>query len=197
MTVIFQYLQDFLIQHTLLSPIVYILSHIVFAIFLIPCSPMAVIAGAIWGKWLGLFISILSAFLASCSTFLLSRFYLKKRIYHFLNKRYSRTDWFLEQTKKHGWKFVAYVQLNPAAPGSTLGYLFGLTNIEFPKYAMYLFVFMLPLQLLLVFIGASLSSILTGKIAWLVLEIPIGLLTIYFVYQIINKKINKGIEANE
>lgn len=155
MTDIFNWTHYFLAQHSILAPLAYVVLHTFFAIFLIPCSPMTVIAGALWGKWLGLGISVVSAVLSSCVTFGLARHFFKNKIYAFLIKRFPKTDWFLGQTKKHGWKFVASVQLNPAAPASTLGYLFGLTNIEFSIYLMFSVLFMLPLQFLLVVFGDS------------------------------------------
>lgn len=184
----FQWLQNYLLEHTLFSPVIYLVSHILFAIFLIPCSPMALLAGAIWGKGMGLGISMFSAFLSSCITFGLSRFFLKNRIYQFLSKRYSKIDWFLEQTTIHGWKFVAGVQLNPAAPASTLGYLFGLSNIPFFVYAMYLLLFMIPLQLLFVITGDSFSIVYSSQLFWPLVGILLIFFVIYFFYK---KKLNK------
>lgn len=178
---VFAQLQSYLAVHTLLAPFVFAFFHIVFAVCIIPCSPMALIAGALWGKWLGLGISIASAFLASCTTFALARLLFRKKIYSFLVKKYAKTDWFLEQTKKHGWKFVAFTQLNPAAPGSTLGYIFGLTEISFSVYAIFLLVFMLPLQVILVLCGDSMPTLLTGKMPWLLLLVML-LVILYFVY---------------
>lgn len=176
-----EWIQAYTSNHSILGPLVYVLVHILFAVFIIPCSPMAVIAGILWGKWLGLGISIISAFLASITTFGLSRFFLKQKIYNFLSKKFKKTDWFLEQTRKNGWKFVATVQLNPAAPGSTLGYLFGLTNINFYIYAFFLLVFMLPLQIILVIFGDVLPKIASGKISWILLLIMLSMI-IYLFY---------------
>ncbi|MDP1615079.1 MAG: VTT domain-containing protein, partial [Methylococcales bacterium] len=116
----FEWIHYFLMQHPILSPLLYLVLHILCAVLIIPCSPMAVIAGALWGQWLGLGCSMLAAFLSSCVTFGLARYFLKAPLYRFFSRRYSKTDWFLDQTENHGWNFVAYVQLNPAAPRSTL-----------------------------------------------------------------------------
>ncbi len=180
LTVFFQAMQLFLMQHHVLSPVVYVIVHILLAVCVIPCSPMAVIAGVLWGKWLGLVISMTAAFLSSCTTFFLSRLFLRKKIYQILLKRYPKTDWFLTQTKKQGWKFVALVQLNPAAPGSTLGYLFGLSDIDFFIYGFFLMVFMLPLQLILVICGDAFPTLLTGKILW----IPASMMLLFAIYLI-------------
>jgi len=181
MHAMFHSIQVFLTHHMFLSPIVYVMSHVLFAVCLIPCSPMAVIAGALWGKWLGLGISIASAFLSSCTTFGLSRWLLRNKIYAFMSKRYAKTDWFLDQTKKQGWKFVATVQLNPVAPGSSLGYLFGLTRIEFSVYAFFLLLFMLPLQIILVICGDSFPSLFTGNAFWILAAVML-FAVVYLLY---------------
>lgn len=181
MSHIFEWMQVYLSAHPILAPILYAFFHIIFAICIIPCSPMAVIAGALWGKWLGLGISIISAFLASCTTFWLSRLFFRQKIYGFLVKKFKKTDWFLEQTRKNGWKFVATVQLNPAAPGSTLGYLFGLTNISFWVYAFFLLIFMLPLQIVLVLCGNVIPQFLSGKLSWIFLFIMLLIIIYLFI----------------
>jgi uncharacterized membrane protein YdjX (TVP38/TMEM64 family) len=197
LVIIFDWTQRLLLQHYLLSPIAYVFLHIVFAVCLIPCSPMALIAGAIWGKWMGLCISILAALLSSCTTFCLSRKYLKKKIYTFLSKRYSKTDWFLTQTKQHGWMFVASVQLNPAAPASALGYLFGLTGIEFSQYALLTILFMIPLQIILVVVGDSFSQALIGQASWLFLGGFFVLIVAHFMHRIFFKRANSVIKVSE
>lgn len=166
---IFEWMQVYLSQHAILAPFLYTVFHIIFAVCIIPCSPMAIIAGVLWGKWLGLAISICAAFLSSCTTFWLARRFFHNRVYKFLVSKFPKTDWFLEQTRKSGWKFVASVQLNPAAPGSTLGYLFGLTKISFTVYAFFLLIFMLPLQIILVLCGDSMPELLSGKVSWVLL----------------------------
>ena len=180
MTEFLQWMQIFLSTHPILSPILFAFFHVLFAVCVIPCSPMAVMAGLLWGKWLGLGISIVSAFLASSTTFWLSRFFFRKRVYAFLVKKFKKTDWFLEQTRRNGWKFVASVQLNPAAPGSTLGYLFGLTNISFLVYAFFLLLFMLPLQVILVLCGDIMPQLLSGKTPWILLFVT--LLVIVYLF---------------
>ena len=185
---IFEWIQHYLALHPFTSPVIYVLLHILFATCLIPCSPMTVIAGLLWGKWLGLIISVLGAFLSSCFTFGLSRVFFKNRVYQFLSKRYPQTDWFLEKTKVHGWKFVASAQLNPVVPGSVLGYLFGLTKIEFTLYAVYVILFMLPLQLLLVITGDSIPKIVDSNgSSWFVVEAVVILFLVLFVYKKMKK----------
>lgn len=195
--ILFSIIQNFLMAHPIGSPFIYVLTHIVLAVAIIPCSPMTVIAGAIWGKWVGLLISIFSASLSSFFTFFLSRRLFRDAAYRFFRARYPKTDWLLAQTQKHGWKFVALVQLNPLAPASTLGYLFGLTRISFPVYAMFTLLFMIPLQVALVFLGDAIPELKTKTG---VLEVWGGialLCAFYFLYKLLGKKIQSNFKIND
>ena len=196
LTLFFEALEHYLVLHPILAPIVYAGVHILCAVFFIPCSPMAIIAGILWGNTLGLLISVVSAFLASSTTFWLARRFIKNRLYAILSKRYAKTDWFLEQTRKHGWKFVATVQLNPAAPASTLGYLFGLTAIDFWVYAGFAMLFMLPLQFIFVFGGSYLPTLITQHTSWLFIGISLAI-TIYLLYNFLSKKNSPRSSANQ
>src|SRR3990167_8045737 len=95
----FYWLHTYLAARPVLSPILFTIFHMACAICIIPCSPMPVIAGLLWGKWLGLGISIFAAFVSACTTFWLARIFFRKTIYAFLAKRFKKTDWFLEQTE--------------------------------------------------------------------------------------------------
>lgn len=192
LTAIFSWIQHYFVQHSILAPVVYVVLHVLFAIFLIPCSAMTVIAGVLWGKGLGLGISIFSAFLSSTVTFGLARRFLKIKVYSFLVKRYSNTDWFLAQTKIHGWKFIASVQLNPAAPASAFGYLFGLSGIEFRVYAVFSLLFMLPLQLLLVFAGNSFYKGLISNSLWLCSIVILISIALYIFIKKFNPRVKLG-----
>lgn len=188
----YQWIQHYLLIHPFFSPLLFIFFHILFASCFLPCSPLSVIAGLLWGNWGGLAIASSAAFLSSCCTFGLSRIFLKHKIYQFLILRYPRTEWFLASAKKHEGKFIASVQLNPIVPGSTLGYLFGLTHIDFAVYARYLVLCMLPPQLLLVGAGSSLFQVINAeKMPWFSIAAVVFIFAIYFVYRIYNNKINK------
>lgn len=195
LTLFFEGLEHYLALHPILAPVLFAVTHILCAVFFIPCSPMAIIAGVLWGQWLGLGISILSAFFASSTTFWLARRFFRDKLYRMLSKKYPKTDWFLEQTRQQGWRFVATVQLNPAAPSSTLGYLFGLTGIEFYVYAFFAILFMLPLQFIFVIGGHYFPSLATQHTAWFLIGITLAI-TIYLLYNLLFKKGRKQSPAD-
>ena len=82
---------------------------------------------------------------------------------------------------------MATVQLNPAAPGSSLGYLFGLTGIAFSVYAFFLILFMLPLQIILVICGDSFPRLFTGNMLWIIAAVMV-VVVVYLLYGLRNEQ---------
>lgn len=163
------WLQPLLAAHPYLAPAIFIAVHVLLAVCLLPCSPMTLLAGALWGGRLGFVLSLAGALASMAVTFALARVVLRDRLERFLLRRYPRVAAILGRAVAHDWKLIAAVQMNPVVPGSSLGYPFGLTRIPFLRYLSLSFVFMLPLQLLLVQTGDSVIGAITStrSLRWL------------------------------
>ena len=167
------WLHPLLAAHPYLAPALFIAVHVLLAVCLLPCSPMTLLAGVLWGGRLGFVLSLAGALASMAVTFALARGVLRDRIEGFLLRRYPRVAELLGKAVEHDWKLIAAVQLNPAVPGSSLGYPFGLTRIPFLRYLSLSFVFMLPLQLLLVQTGDSVVGAITAtrSFRWLLASV--------------------------
>ncbi|MHB8621943.1 MAG: TVP38/TMEM64 family protein [Sulfuricaulis sp.] len=150
----------FLQNHRISAPVFFVLIHTLLAAFFIPCSPLTIIAGILWGQQYGILFATLGALSASCFTFIVGRYLAADYIRRHLNK--ATVTWALRQADKYGWKAVAFTQMNPVFPSSTLGYLYGLTHISFKTYIVTTLLFMLPLQIAFVSVGQSTRNILFG-----------------------------------
>jgi uncharacterized membrane protein YdjX (TVP38/TMEM64 family) len=157
------WIQPILLNHPLVAPIVFIGVHTLMAVFFLPCSPMTLMAGALWGGTYGLVVSICAAMMSSATTFLLSRSFLHSKIKNFLMSRYPKVGDLLAQVIVHDWKLIAISQLNPLIPASTMGYAFGLSQVTFARFLMFSAIFMLPLQVLFVVTGYSVASLLKSE----------------------------------
>lgn len=184
-------MQDLLRHHAFLATVAFVLVHIGLAACMLPCSPLTFAAGVLWGTWGGLAISIAAALLSSFTTFWLARRFFRIRVHAFLRRRFPVVDRILNATEVHGLKFIAAVQLNPALPASTFGYLFGLTNIGFPLYAGASFLFMLPLQFLLVVGGDSLGHYLLGRRYEALIAGVLTLVALYCSYRVLTRRVSK------
>ena len=147
-------LQDF----PMLAPLLFVIIHMVMAILILPCSPLTLMAGALWGGVYGLSLSIVGALASSAATFLLSRSLFHDRIHNFLLRRYPSVTNILARSATHDWKLVAVTQLNPMLPASVMGYVFGLTHLSLARYMLLSAIFMIPLQVLFVYTGHTVAT---------------------------------------
>lgn len=180
------WIQPILSNHPLAAPIVFIGVHTLMAVFFLPCSPMTLMAGALWGGTYGLVVSIFSAMVSSATTFLLSRSFLHGKIKRFLTHRYPKVAKLLDQAAAHDWKLIAISQMNPLIPASTMGYAFGLSRITLPRYLLFSGIFMLPLQVLFVMTGHSVTSLFTSDGQW---EVALALIFLVAIVPLVNKHI--------
>lgn len=184
------WIQPILAQHPLAAPIVFIVIHTLLAVFFLPCSPMTLLAGVLWGGGYGLSISMLAAIASSATTFFLSRSFLHRKIENFLLHRYPKVTELLAQAALHDWKIIAVSQLNPLVPASTLGYAFGLTPITLIRYILFSTIFMLPLQLLFVLTGYSLIGLFVSGGQW---GVTLALIFLVAMLLIFGKRIYRKI----
>lgn len=182
------WIQPILFNHPLAAPIVFIGVHTLMAVLFLPCSPMTLMAGALWGGVYGLAISMVAAMVSSATTFLLSRSFLRGKIESFLVHRYPKVAELLVQTAAHDWKIIAVSQLNPLMPSSTMGYAFGLSRVTFTRYLLFSGIFMLPLQALFVMTGHSVTSLFAADGNW---ELALALIFLVTIFLLVSKRIYK------
>lgn len=182
------WIQPILFNYPLAAPIVFIGVHTLMAVFFLPCSPMTLMAGALWGGVYGLAISMVAAMVSSATTFLLSRSFLRGKIESSLMHRYPKVAELLAQTAVHDWKLIAVSQLNPLMPSSTMGYVFGLSRVTLTRYLLFSGIFMLPLQALFVMTGHSVTSLFAADGNW---ELALALIFLVTILLLVSKRIYK------
>lgn len=175
-------LQLYLTKHTLLAPLLLVCLQLIFTILVLPCSTLTILAGVLWGVKLGIVYSTLATLTASSLTFYLGR-------YSFLNTKikqnYTNNQWTQKinqlLTRFNLWA-SALAHVNPIFPGSSLGYLFGVTNMEYWKFILGAAIGTLPLQIIMVSIGNASINALFGDTyvqSILIIGILAALLALY------------------
>jgi uncharacterized membrane protein YdjX (TVP38/TMEM64 family) len=145
------FLYQFCADHRLLAPFALILLQTLFASFGLPCSPLSILAGLLWGFGYGIIYSTAATLVASSFTFILGRYVIKKNVekifqLNVLNKIPGLIS-------DHQWKASAVAHANPIFPGSSLGYVFGASEISFSNFFSGVVLGTIPLQLLTVALG--------------------------------------------
>jgi uncharacterized membrane protein YdjX (TVP38/TMEM64 family) len=157
------HLRHFLEQHRLLAPLTLLFAQVALASLLLPCSPLTVLAGLLWGFYLGLVYSIVATVVASLWTFLLGRrvlraWLLRGRLNAWQLKVLATID-------RYGWKAAMVAHANPVFPGSSLGYAFGASSVSVGSFALGALLGTLPLQLLMVGIGHLTEKMLVDHLS--------------------------------
>lgn len=177
-------------RHDISAPVIFVLVHILFAAFFIPCSPLTILSGIVWGQAYGLTYSMLGALGGSCFTFLAGRYFARRYVRDQLDK--SAISWVMGKADKLGWEIVAFTQINPVFPASTLGYLYGLTSIRFRIYFLTTLLSMLPLQIAFVSMGSSVrNTLLFGDLEGI--RGPVLMMVLSFFVLFILKPLTKSL----
>ncbi len=142
------------LENPFLAPIIFICIQVTLSSLILPCSPITLIAGIIWGLKLGLLISLISTIISSICTFMLGKYFLS----NLMGQRDYLGIWNKIQMLifKYNWKSSFVAHLNPIFPGSSLGYLFGASQISFIPFIVGATLGAIPLQIIGVLIGDKL-----------------------------------------
>lgn len=160
---------SWLTQNPIAAPVILILTQILLASFVLPCSPLAMLAGVLWGFGGGILYSTIATVAASLWTFLLARYMCREVISTRLGE-YWHTS-ILRLIEEYQWKASLIAHVNPVFPGSSLGYAFGISSISARAFAFGALMGTLPLQLTMVGIGHLASVQLDRVSMWPMLAV--------------------------
>jgi len=136
-----------------LGPIIYgILMIIAILVSPIPASPLAIMAGTIFGPWLGMIYTLVFATLGAIIAFLLARFLLR----NFLSKYYENHKLYkkFEGKKDINITYLVFLtRLMPQVSFDIVSYLAGLTKLRLSWFALATFLGMIPIVFVLSFFG--------------------------------------------
>lgn len=172
-------LHAMLVLYPRVAPFVLIACQVVLASFVLPCSPLTVLAGLLWGFHAGIVYSIMATMVGSLWTFALGRWVLKRwvlpEVTHEVYRKIERL------ITRYTWRASAIAHANPAFPGSSLGYAFGMTDVSLLSYVGGAVLGVLPLQVILVGLGSILGQTVVMATVPLVAALG-GLVVVLMLY---------------
>lgn len=174
-------LVDGLRHNPIMAPVVLILIQVLLASFVLPCSPIALLAGGLWGFGEGILYSIIATVTASLWTFIIARYIFRQWISTRLRERWYVS--ILRMIEEYQWKASLIAHVNPVLPGSSLGYAFGISNISMRSFVLGVVMGTLPLQLIMVGIG-YLTSMQLDKVDVVSMLAVSWLVIVFVVYRV-------------
>lgn len=96
---------------------------------ILPAAMMAVMAGALYGVWQGMAISVVCTMMGGWLAFLLSRGFLRPVAARMIG-RHAAAARFDRSVAAEGWRFVCLLRISPIMPFAATSYGLGLTDIS-------------------------------------------------------------------
>lgn len=139
------FLKQMVADKIILASLIYIAVTIVSCVVLaLPGLIFAILAGFIFGPWLGTVLCSIATTIGAALAFLVGRFFLKDTLKPMISKnRYLKRILF-DEADKSDIILLLITRIIPIFPYNLQNFAYGITNIRFWKYTWYSFLFMLP-----------------------------------------------------
>jgi len=178
----------------LFAPAIYIGAYILACVLFLPGFLLTVLAGMIFGPWVGTAIVSVGSVGGAVAAFLIARYLARDSV----EKMLSKQAWFTKfrgGLQENGFQFVLFVRLVPLFPFSALNFACGLVPLTLRDYTLGSFIGMLPGTFAYVYAGNAVGcALIEGGGGGLPTElkiklaIAIGLLATLAVLPILLKK---------
>ena len=148
-------------HHPVWTILLFILIYIISVIAALPSLPLNLAAGFFWGGLMGGIYSTIGVTIGGWISFTLARYLIGQPLAKkFSNKWAGQVQ---SEFEKRGWKFIAFIRVNPIIPTGPLNYLLGLTSLSNKDFLWTSFVFLLPPSIAMAYIGDTLQTFTTQQ----------------------------------
>ncbi len=134
------------------SFVVFGVLYVVLASLSFPSTVFNITAGVLFSFEKGLAVALACGLIASCVTFLISRFMLKDFITHKIEAT-EKGRQILKLVADHSAKFILMLRLNPFVPAVVKNYGLGVTEVQLRTYVWTTLLGQLPLTAMYVYLG--------------------------------------------
>lgn len=147
-------LRNWILSLGWIAPFAYVITYILFCIFLIPSMALSLGAAPIFGYWKGLLLTIIAANLGATIAFVLGQTLLRKKVERWAadKPKFQAVD---NAVAANGLKVVMLLRMSPIFPFTIFNYLLSLMRVSYANYALGTFLGMLPLNAAFLYIGCE------------------------------------------
>jgi uncharacterized membrane protein YdjX (TVP38/TMEM64 family) len=140
------------------GPIVFSALYVAATILFVPVVVLTLVAGGIFGVWLGALTVSFASTLSAAVTFLTARYLAREQVSRWVQRKPQRRA--LEQAiGQGGWKIIILLRFSTVLPFSLQNCLFGLTPIGFWPYLIASWLAMLPGTFMYVYLGHATRAV--------------------------------------
>jgi uncharacterized membrane protein YdjX (TVP38/TMEM64 family) len=139
----------------------------------IPTLPLNLAAGWLWGPLLGGVLSAVGAASGATLAFVAARTIFGRPLRRRFGNKFL--GWAQDEFDRKGWRFIAFVRLNPVFPTGPLNYLFGLTSIRARTYIWSTAISLLPVSVIVAWIGSEIGRVHAGAGVGQIMRVAFGI----------------------
>jgi len=177
-----------------LGVVPYIAVFVLASIFFIPISGLIIMAGTLYGPWMGFLLAAFSATLSVAVCYAVGKKLWRQRV-ELLRRDHPRLETVLEAVSKHGYLLVFLIRLNPFLPFTVLNYLFTIPKLDPRRYMISSFLALTPDIFFYLYVGHVGNVLLEDPSevsAWTWLILGVAVVATVAAGVIINQMIRKA-----
>ena len=144
------------------GPWICVALYILFTLLFIPCTPLSLIVGAVYGVVAGTVYASIGTLIGATLAFLIGRYALHRSIRRWIGER-KTFRWIDEGIKNDPWRIIVISRMFPITPYNFLNYAYGLTGVSLAKYMIASWLGMLPPIIAWVWTAAAAGRIAEGN----------------------------------
>ena len=138
-------LKNMVKENFLLASLIYIGSTVIASVLLaVPGVTFAIIAGLLFGPWIGTLLCSIAATLGAVFSFIVGRFFLKDSIKPMAVKNKYLKKWLFSENGYDDMFVLMITRLIPVFPYNLQNFAYGTTDMKLPKYTIGTFIFIVP-----------------------------------------------------
>lgn len=149
-------LRHYLDSYPVLSGLLFVGFYAFSVLTALPSLPFNLAAGVFWGPIGGGLIAALGTATGATAAFLAARLLFGQPLARRFDSRF--VAWLQAEFDRKGWRFIAFLRLNPVFPTGPLNYVLGLTSIGLVPYVWATAVFILPPSVAVAWIGSAMGT---------------------------------------
>ena len=187
--------------NTNIGVLAFILFYILIVLLILPASWLSLLAGFLYGSYIGSIIVFFAATIGATIAFFISKSFLSINLKKVIN-RFPRLSLMEQVVQKGGLKLILLARLSPIFPFSILNYFYGLNNIKFKNFALGL-LGIIPGTFLYCSIGSLAKSLQdlknlqpTNNLFITTISVISTLMVVYFSAKYAKEYINESKEIN-
>ena len=132
-------------ENFMLASLIYIGSIVIASVLLaVPGVTFAIIAGLLFGPWMGTLLCSIAATLGAVFSFIVGRFFLKDSIKPMAIKNKYLKKWLFSENGYDDMFVLMITRLIPVFPYNLQNFAYGTTDMKLSKYTIGTFIFIVP-----------------------------------------------------